>query len=100
MIEAFEGAEAIVVPSAGCSAHLGRLDELFAGDPEWGPRAASLAGRVLDLVVWLHERRDQLRFRPDSRRIVFQRSCHLRHAQGISGAAEAILAYLGRLGSR
>ena len=91
MIEVFEGAESIVVPSAGCSAHLVRLQELFDGDPVWAPRAAALAGRTQDLVVWLDQHADLLEFRSDPRRVVFQRPCHLRHAQGVNGLAEAIL---------
>jgi glycolate oxidase iron-sulfur subunit len=91
MIEIFEGAESIVVPSAGCSAHLSGLGELFEGDPVWGPRALALAGRVQDLVLWMGDHAEALEFRPDHRRLVYQRSCHLRHAQGVNGVAEAIL---------
>lgn len=91
MIEVFEGAESIVVPSAGCSAHLGGLGELFEADPDWGPRARALAGRVQDLVLWMDDHTDSLEFRHDARRVVFQRSCHLRHAQGVNGVAEAML---------
>ena len=91
MIQIFEGADEVVIPSAGCSAHLRNLAELFAGDADWEARAAHLARRCIDLVPWLHARRDRITFRGDDRRIVFQRACHLRHAQGIDGAAEAIL---------
>lgn len=91
-IRAFEGSDSIVVPAAGCSAHLGELAGLFAGDPEWEGRARVVAERTSDLVVWLAGRADRLKFRPDPRRVVFQRPCHLRHAQGVDGAAESILA--------
>jgi glycolate oxidase iron-sulfur subunit len=91
-IEVFESAESIVIPSAGCSAHLRQLGELFADDPAWSARAERVAARVEDLVVWLGRNADRLEFRPDARRIVFQKSCHLRHAQGIDGVAETVLA--------
>jgi glycolate oxidase iron-sulfur subunit len=91
LIRRLESAESIVIPSAGCSAHLGRLGELFANDPEWGPRAGALASRCEDFVVWVHRNRERFRWRPDLRRVVFQRPCHLRHAQGTDGAAEQVL---------
>ena len=91
LIRALEDAEAVVIPSAGCSAHLTRLGELFAGDPQWGPRARALAARSEDFVVWLHRHRKRIAWRSDTRRIVFQKPCHLRHAQGTDGAAEHIL---------
>lgn len=91
LIGVLEQAESIVVPSAGCSAHLTRLDELFVDDPVWGPRARALAERCEDFVVWVHRHRDRIAWRPDSLRVVFQRPCHLRHAQGIDGRAEELL---------
>jgi glycolate oxidase iron-sulfur subunit len=46
---------------------------------------------VQDLVLWMGDHAEALEFRPDHRRLVYQRSCHLRHAQGVNGVAEAIL---------
>ncbi len=94
-IECFESAESIVIPSAGCSAHVRAFGELFADDPEYAVRAAEVADRAQDLVVWLAERADRLQLNPDSRRVVFQRPCHLRHAQKVDGAAEGLLLRVG-----
>jgi glycolate oxidase iron-sulfur subunit len=91
MIRTLEKAESIVIPSAGCSAHLSRLHELLAEDAEWCARARAVADRCEDFVVWMHRNRDRIEWRSDLRRVVFQRPCHLRHAQGINGAAEEVL---------
>lgn len=91
LIRALEAAEAVVIPSAGCSAHITRLDELFEDDAEWGPRARALADKAEDFVIWVYRNRKKIDWRGDRRRIVFQRPCHLRHAQGVNGVAEELL---------
>jgi L-lactate dehydrogenase complex protein LldE len=53
-IEAFEGFDYIVAPSGSCAGMLKlHYPELFAGDPEWAPRAEAFAGRVHELMQFL-----------------------------------------------
>ena len=89
-IEEFATASELVVPSAGCSAHL-RSHAAGTGD------AANLAARTIDAVEWLAARVDRLRFRPDPRRVVYHPPCHHTHAQGIRDAAPALLAAVPEL---
>ena len=49
-IAEFEGADVIVVNSAGCSNHMKAWGHLLADDPAWAERAAAVAGRVRDLL--------------------------------------------------
>lgn len=49
-IAEFEGADVIVVNSAGCSNHMKTWGHLLADDPAWAERAAAVAGRVRDLL--------------------------------------------------
>lgn len=53
-IAAFEGHDYVVAPSGSCAGML-RLHypELFAGDPEWAPRAEAFAGKVHELVSFV-----------------------------------------------
>lgn len=90
-VDTFEGAAALIVPSAGCSAHLKHLDEVLADDPAYAARAAALAGRTVDLLEWLDQHREFLAFRPDTRRVAYHPPCHHLHAQGIDGLAERLL---------
>lgn len=73
------GAQALLVPAAGCSAHL------------------QGAEGVADAVVWLHARRERLRFRPDPRRVLYHPPCHHSHAQGIRDEAFELLAMVPEL---
>lgn len=82
--EEFADATALVVPSAGCSAHL------RAGPPD-------LAARTVDAVEWLADRVGTLRFEPDPRRVVYHPPCHHTHAQGIRDAAPRLLAAVPEL---
>lgn len=91
-VDTFEGLEALIVPSAGCSAHLKNLGEVLSGDPAYAARAAALAARTVDLLEWLVREAGSLDFRPDPRRVAYHPPCHHTHAQGIDGLAEGLLA--------
>lgn len=90
-IDAFASAEVVVVPSAGCSAHMRAYGELLADDPVYAEAARSLAAKTVDFVVWLAERADSLALRPDPRRVVYHPPCHHLHAQRIDGPAQKLL---------
>lgn len=54
VIAAFEPYDYLVAPSGSCTGMIRKhYPELFAGDPEWGPRAAALAEKSFELVSFL-----------------------------------------------
>jgi L-lactate dehydrogenase complex protein LldE len=54
VIAAFEGYDFVVAPSGSCAGMIRvHYPALFAGDPEWAPRAARLASRTHELVAFL-----------------------------------------------
>ncbi len=83
LIDAMDGETTILVPSAGCSAHMRRYGELFADDPQYAEKAARVAAATVDVVEWLDRHSEALRFKADRRRIVYHPPCHHTHAQGI-----------------
>lgn len=77
-IPEFEGADVIVVNSAGCSAHMKTYGELLADDPAWAERARRVGERVRDLL--------EIELRPACRtlgRVSVHDACHHLHAQRI-----------------
>lgn len=77
-IPEFEGADVIVVNSAGCSAHMKAYGELLADDPAWAERARRVSERVQDLL--------EIELRPVCRtlgRVTVHDACHHLHAQRI-----------------
>lgn len=93
-IDAFldAGADAVVINSAGCGAAMKEYDELLAADPDYAEKARRFATIVKDV----HEFLAELPFAPPTGRIeadvTYQDSCHLAHAQRISGAPREVLA--------
>ncbi len=109
-IEAFEplvdengSPTAIVVNSAGCSAHMKELAHLFEEEPEWSARARGLAARVADFSEFLarpeplaglrkaleHGRKITSERMP--RRTTWDDPCHLCHAQGVRSEPRMLL---------
>jgi len=85
----------IVVNAAGCGALMKEYGALFADDPAWAARAATLASRVRDATEILSE----LPLRAPTagapaRRIAYHDACHLAHGQGIRQAPRRLLAGL------
>lgn len=77
-IAQMEGAEIVVVDSAGCSAHMRAYGELLADDPAWHERAERFAARVRDAV--------EIEAPPGCRAegpVAVHDACHHLHAQGI-----------------
>ena len=93
-IAAFETAgplDAIVVNAAGCGAAMKDYGALLADDAAWGPRAASFAGRVRDVLQWLAE----IGLPPLTRRletsVACQDACHAAHVQKLGGLQSKLL---------
>lgn len=93
-IQVFEssGADRIVVNAAGCGSAMKEYGQLFAGDPEWAPRAAAFSAKVRDVSEVLAELGEQRAPRnPIAARIVYHDACHLAHGQGIRTQPRALL---------
>jgi glycolate oxidase iron-sulfur subunit len=93
-IETFEatGAEAVVVNTSGCGAHMKAYGALLAGEPGWSERAARFAGSVQDLAELLA--REPLRgpLQPVPMTVTYHDPCHVVHGQKIRRQPRALLA--------
>jgi len=92
-IDAFlsDGVDAVVVASAGCGVRMKEYDHLLHDDPEYAGRAREFVALVKDV----HELLVELPFVPPTgrleRRVTYQDSCHLSHAQRITQAPRQLL---------
>ena len=92
-IDAFlsDGVDAVVVASAGCGVRMKEYDHLLHEDPEYAGRAREFVALVKDI----HELLVELPFDPPTgrleRRVTYQDSCHLSHAQRITEAPRQIM---------
>jgi glycolate oxidase iron-sulfur subunit len=93
-IDVFEraGVDRIVVNAAGCGSAMKEYGDLFAGDPEWAPRARAFSARVRDVAEALVELGEARAPRhPIAARVVYHDACHLAHGQGIRAEPRALL---------
>jgi Fe-S oxidoreductase len=87
------GAEVIFADCAACSGMLKEYGDLLAADPEWGPRARTIAERTRDFseLVWeLLPEGPPLG--PVERVVTYHEPCHLAHAQRVRQAPRRLLA--------
>ncbi len=100
LIEALEGADAVVTPSGSCCAMTRHYRELFAGEPEWQARGAALAAKTFELASFLVERSPlatgdgsglALGARVDAR-VSWHDSCHGLRELGLRAAPRRLLA--------
>jgi glycolate oxidase iron-sulfur subunit len=93
-IETFEaaGAEAVVVNTSGCGAHMKAYGALLAGDPAWAERAARFARTVQDVAEFLA--REPLRgpLAPVPLTATYHDPCHVVHGQKIRRPPRELLA--------
>jgi len=89
-IAEFEDAEVIVVNSAGCSNHMKTWGHLLADDPNWGPRAEAVAGRVRDLLEM-----DLATRRRDLGTIACHDACHHVNGQALGPDLRRIVSAVG-----
>ncbi len=76
----------IVVPSAGCSAHMKAYGKLLEDDPVWSKRASNFARRVADFSEFVaRELPAQVRLEVAAGvgRVTYDDACHLCHGQGV-----------------
>ncbi len=93
-IEVFERAQAdaVVVNTSGCGAHMKGYATLLAGDPVWAERARRFSGSVQDVAEFLA--REPLRgpLRPVALTVTYHDPCHVVHGQKIRAQPRALLA--------
>jgi glycolate oxidase iron-sulfur subunit len=88
------GADAVIVNTSGCGAHMKAFGTLLASEPAWATRAAAFAATVQDLAEFLA--REPLRgpLRPIPMTVPYHDPCHVVHGQKIRRQPRALLAQL------
>lgn len=98
------GAEAIVMTTSGCGAHVRDYGYLLRDDPKYRDKAKRFSELVRDIAEVVHaEWRDDLppvapgsnAERPQGPRIAFQSPCSLQHAMKLNGVVEKLLRRAG-----
>jgi glycolate oxidase iron-sulfur subunit len=94
LIDVFERAEAdaVVVNTSGCGAHMKAYGALLADDHAYAERARRFAGSVRDIAEFLG--REPLRgpLRPVPMTVTYHDPCHVVHGQKIRAEPRALLA--------
>ncbi|MGH7310347.1 MAG: heterodisulfide reductase-related iron-sulfur binding cluster [Candidatus Rokuibacteriota bacterium] len=85
-------ADALVVNTSGCGAHLKAYGTLLAGDPVYAERAARLARSVRDVAEFLAAEPLRGPLRPVPMRVTYHDPCHVVHGQKIRSQPRALLA--------
>ncbi|OGL01456.1 MAG: hypothetical protein A3E31_04625 [Candidatus Rokubacteria bacterium RIFCSPHIGHO2_12_FULL_73_22] len=95
-IAAFEAAraDAVVVNTSGCGAHMKAYGHLLADDPAWAERARRFAASVVDVAEFLA--REPLRgpLAPVSLTVTYHDPCHVVHGQKIRSEPRRLLAQI------
>jgi L-lactate dehydrogenase complex protein LldE len=94
-IQVFEKAPGpVVIPSGSCAAMIRHgYPELFADDPDWLPRARSLAGRVYELTEFLVDVLGVTNLGAYcAGKLTYHASCHLLREMNIDRQPRALLA--------
>ena len=95
-IAAFEAAraDAVVVNTSGCGAHMKAYGHLLADDPAWAERARRFAASVVDVAEFLA--REPLRgpLTPVALTVTYHDPCHVVHGQKIRSEPRRLLAQI------
>lgn len=90
------GAERILITASGCGAHVQDYPKLLADDPDYAARAARVAEKAEDPVVYLaNAGLTSLSFAAGDRRVAVHTPCTLQHALGLNGRIENVFRQLG-----
>ena len=85
------GVEAVIINAAGCGSTLKEYGDLLAEDPEYAEKAAHFSSLVKDITEFLVELPFKEGLGRLERRVTYQDSCHLAHAQRITAAPRQLL---------
>jgi glycolate oxidase iron-sulfur subunit len=83
--------EAVIINAAGCGSTLKEYGDLLADDPEYAEKAAHFSSLVRDITEFLVELPFQEGLGRLERRVTYQDSCHLAHAQRITAPPRQLL---------
>ncbi len=95
-IETFEaaGAEAVIVNTSGCGAHMKAYGALLAGVPGWGERAERFARTVQDIAEFLARAPLRGPLAPVPLTVTYHDPCHVVHGQKIRRQPRDLLAQI------
>ncbi len=95
-IETFEAAraDAVIVNTSGCGAHMKAYGALLAGDPAWAERARRFAASVQDLSEFLAKAPLAGPLRPVAMRVTYHDPCHVVHGQKLRKEPRQLLAQI------
>jgi len=98
-IAAFEGAraEAVVVNTSGCGAHMKAYGHLLEGDPAWAARARRFAASVRDVAELLAQAPLRGPLAPVPMTVTYHDPCHVVHGQKIRDEPRRLLAQIPEL---
>jgi len=93
-IDAFEptGADAVVVNTSGCGAHMKAYATLLADDPVYAERARRFAASVKDVSEFLAGQPLRGPLRPVAMKVTYHDPCHVVHGQKIRNQPRELLA--------
>jgi glycolate oxidase iron-sulfur subunit len=95
-IDAFDdsGVEQVVVPSAGCGAHMKGYGHVLLDDPVYRERAERFAGKVRDVSELLAEEPLRGQLGPVPMKVTYHDPCHTIHGQRIWKEPRQLLAQI------
>ena len=90
------GAETLVLTASGCGAHFRDYGHLLRDDPNYSEKARRISELTRDIAEvvseeWRNEEGPALSDHHKGRRIAYQSSCSLQHAQRLNGVVEELL---------
>jgi len=83
--------EAVITNAAGCGSTLKEYGDLLADDPEYAEKATHFSSLVKDITEFLVELPFEEGLGRLERRVTYQDSCHLAHAQRITAPPRRLL---------
>jgi glycolate dehydrogenase iron-sulfur subunit len=95
-VEVFEQAhaDAVVVNTSGCGAHMKAYVDLLASDPAWAARARAFAASVRDVSELLAAEPLRGPLRPVPMKVTYHDPCHVVHGQKIRSQPRRLLAQI------
>jgi L-lactate dehydrogenase complex protein LldE len=99
-LEVFAGSDTpVIIPSGSCGAMIAHYyPELFADDPEYGPLARSLAGRVVEFTQYVVDGLGVTDLGAQvERSVIYHPSCHALRGMHIDRQPRALLAQVAGL---
>jgi glycolate oxidase iron-sulfur subunit len=95
-VELFEttGAEAVIVNTSGCGAHMKGYGHLLRDDPAYGRQAEAFARKVLDLSEFLARAPLRGPIQPVAMTVTYHDPCHVVHGQRIRKEPRQLLAQI------